>query len=79
MVDGVPLRTLASSTTEEEPDTPPFDVGAEILRATREDLQAAKEEEKTLDGVSLVALGPTKVGREPETSLVVFFVPAADR
>lgn len=58
---GLPLRTLG-----EDPDPPPFDVGAEVLRA-------AKEEEKTLGGAPLAAMRPTEVSRKQEISLAVFY------
>lgn len=63
--DGVPLWTLAPPTPREETDPPPFDVTMEI--------RAAVVGEKVLDGVSLAALGPTEVCRQPAVPLPVFY------
>ncbi|CAB1098457.1 unnamed protein product [Ectocarpus sp. CCAP 1310/34] len=67
VLDSVPLRTLAPPTSREETHPPPFNATAEI--------RAAVEDEKVLDGVSLVALGLTEVCHQPAEPLTVFFAP----
>ncbi|CAB1096262.1 unnamed protein product [Ectocarpus sp. CCAP 1310/34] len=64
VLDGVPLRTLASPTDEGDGDPAPLE--------PVEDIQPDRDDEPVLDGISLAALGPTEPSGAPETSLVVF-------